>query len=133
MVLVRAEAFVLNNLGLTSENNFVRQGLNLYGMAKILNLDVDADTITIGLSMILQSLYFVGYQVASEGRINTPKGSLLMPDDSSCRRFVAGDLLDLAIKPLELGTSWNEGTCESVASQNGCCNAEDMLSLPDLN
>lgn len=127
-----SEAFVLNNLGLTSENNFIRQGLNLYGMAKILNLDVEVDTITIGLSLILQSLYFIGYQVASEGRINTPKGSLLMPDDSSCRRFVAGDLLELAIKPLELGTSWNDETFEAVASQN-ICNEEDMLSLPNLN
>ena len=109
-----AEAFMLNNLGLTSENNFIRQGLNLYGMAKILNLDVDADTITIGLSLILQSLYFVGYQVASEGRINTPKGSLLMPDDSSCRRFVAGDLLELAIKPLNLGGECCDDGCDIV-------------------
>lgn len=111
---VGSEAFVLNNVGLTSENNFVRQGLNLYGMAKILNLDVDADTITIGLSLILQSLYFVGYQVASEGRINTPKGNLLVPDDSNCRRFVAGDLLELAIKPLDLGCESCENICDSI-------------------
>lgn len=126
------EAFVLNNVGLTSENNFVRQGLNLYGIAKVINLDLDIDTITVGLSLILQSLYFAGYQVASQGRINTPKGSLLVPDDSSCRRFVAGELLELAIKPLELGTSINDDPCENSDGKK-CCNAEDMLLLHDFN
>lgn len=93
----------INFIGFLSENNYVKQGLNLYAIAKVLNFDTEDNTITVGLTLILQSLYFAGYRVESIGKINTPKGSLIAPDNSNCLRFVAGDLLDLAIKPLELG------------------------------
>ncbi|MCM1089923.1 MAG: hypothetical protein NC092_12255 [Butyrivibrio sp.] len=93
----------INYVGFLGSNNYIRQGLNLYAMAKVLGLDTDDDTITVGLTLVLQSLYFAGYNVESAGKINTPKGSLIPPDNSSCLRFVAGDLLNLAIKPLELG------------------------------
>lgn len=93
----------INYVGFLGSNNGIRQGLNLYAMAKVLGFDTDDDTITVGLTLVLQSLYFAGYHVESAGKINTPKGSLITPDNSSCLRFVAGDLLDLAIKPLELG------------------------------
>ncbi|MCM1190892.1 MAG: hypothetical protein NC123_02795 [Butyrivibrio sp.] len=94
---------VLNYLGFESANNSVRQGLNFYGIGKALNFDTDDDTITVGLTLILQSIYYAGYSLANAARINTPKGSLVTPDNTSCLQFVAGDLLDLAIKPLELG------------------------------
>ncbi|MCM1126189.1 MAG: hypothetical protein NC429_06915 [Lachnospiraceae bacterium] len=93
----------INYVGFLGSNNYIRQGLNLYAMAKVLGFDADDDTVTVGLTLVLQSLYFAGYRVESAGRINTPKGSLITPDNSSCLQFVAGDLLDLAIKPLELG------------------------------
>lgn len=93
----------INYVGFLSGNNYIRQGLNLYAMAKVLGFDTDDDTITVGLTLVLQSLYFAGYNVESAGRVNTPKGSLITPDNSSCLRFVAGDLLDLEIKPLQLG------------------------------
>ncbi len=93
----------IHYVGFSLENNYVRQGLNLYAMAKVLGLGTDDNAITVGLTLVLQSLYFAGYRVESIGKINTPKGSLIAPDNSSCLRFVAGDLLDLAIKPLELG------------------------------
>lgn len=93
----------LNVLGFLNTNDYVRQGLNLYAMPKLLNLDLEASEITVGLTLILQSLYFAGYRVATEGKILTPKGSLVSPDDTDCMRFVSGDLLNLAIKPLNLG------------------------------
>ncbi|MCM1121637.1 MAG: hypothetical protein NC416_03550 [Eubacterium sp.] len=93
----------INYVGFLESNNYIRQGLNLYAMAKVLGFDTDDDTVTVGLTLVLQSLYFAGYHVESAGKINTPKGSLITPDNSSCLRFVAGDLLDLAIKPLEFG------------------------------
>ncbi len=99
---------VLNYIGFLSDNNFVRQGINLFALPRIINFDLTDSTITIGLTLILQSLYFAGYNVASSGKICTPKGSLIAPENSDCMSFVAGDLLNLAIKPLE----FNIPTCE---------------------
>lgn len=108
---------VLNYLGFENANNFVRQGLNMYAIGKALNLDTDDDTITVGLTLILQSMYFSGYSLKNTCKINTPKGSLITPDNTSCMKFVAGDLLDLAIKPLELGPP----KCEELLKE-GCVN-----------
>lgn len=93
----------LSSISQLSSANYVRQGLNIYGIGKLLDMDTTEDTLTVGLTLVLQSLYFAGYRVASEGKINTPKGSIINPEDSECRRFVAGKLLNLAIKPLDLG------------------------------
>lgn len=112
---------VINYLGFGQDNNYVRQGLNLYGIAKALNLELDDNTITVGLTLVLQSLYFSGYRVENAGRINTPKGSLITPDNTNCMKFVAGDLLDLAIKPLELGPpKCEERYKESCETVYGC-------------
>lgn len=112
---------IINYLGFEQTNNFVRQGLNLYGIAKALNLETDDSTITVGLTLVLQSLYFSGYRVENAGRINTPKGSLITPDNTNCMKFVAGDLLDLAIKPLELGPpKCEERYKESCETAYGC-------------
>jgi len=112
---------VVNYIGFTQENNYIRQGLNLYGIAKALNFETDDDTITVGLTLVLQSLYFSGYRVENAGRINTPKGSIITPDNTNCMKFVAGDLLDLAIKPLELGPpKCEERYKESCETAYGC-------------
>lgn len=108
---------VLNYLGFESADSFVRQGLNLYGIGKALNLDTDDDTITVGLTLVLQSLYFAGYSLANTSRLTPPKGSLVSPDNTSCQQFVAGELLNLAIKPLELGPP----KCEELLKE-GCPN-----------
>ena len=84
------------------------QGLNMYSRGKLLDFNIAGDTITVGLTLVIQSLYFAGYKVKSEGKIDTPKGSIITPENSDCMRFVAGDLLDLAIKPLDLGAPYNE-------------------------
>lgn len=94
---------ILNILGFFDTNNNIQQGLNLYALPKLLNLDLEESEITVGLTLILQSLYFAGYRVATEGKILTPKGSLVPADETDCMRFVTGDLLNLAIKPLNLG------------------------------
>lgn len=94
---------VINFIGFSQDTNFVRQGINLYGLAKLLDFSTDDSTATVGLTLILQSLYFAGYRVESAGKIDVPKGSILAPDNSECMRFVAGDLLNLAIRPLDLG------------------------------
>ncbi len=98
-----AFTYALNNVGFLSTDNYVRQGINLYTIPKVLNFDEDDSTATIGITLVLQSLYFSGYRVPSAGKINIPKGCILPTDESACMKFVAGDLLDLAIKPLDLG------------------------------
>lgn len=128
----------LNFIGFMTTDNFVRQGLNLYAIPKVLNLDVDEDTITVGLTLVLQSLYFAGYKVNSEGKINIPKGSLIPEEESDCRRFVAGELLNLTIKPLDLGSPGNEEDLkEDCEEDKGCCgcaedNTTETISELDL-
>lgn len=121
----------LNYIGFQSGDNFVRQGLNMYAIPKVLNLDIVDSEVTIGLTIILQSLYFAGYNVASEGKINTPKGSIIAPEDTDCMRFVAGDLLNLAIKPLELGAINYDDCYKKECNQCQCansCNAVESAS-----
>jgi len=114
---------VINFIGFSQDSNFIRQGLNLYGLAKLLDFDIEDSTATVGLTLVLQSLYFAGYRVKSAGKIDVPKGSILAADNTDCMRFVAGDLLNLAIKPLDLGelqgTDCGCGTCECDCNGNG--------------
>jgi len=109
---------VLNYTGFYTTNNTVRQGLNVYAIPKILGFSIGDSTITVGLTLVLQSLYFAGYHVANAGKIQTPRGSILTPDNSDCMRFVAGELLDLKIKPLEL----NPPVCEDNIQEPCGCN-----------
>lgn len=125
----------INYVGFLDMNNFITQGLNLYAMAKVLNLDAEDGTITVGLTLVLQSLYYAGYGVNSTGKLQTPKGSIIVPDNSSCLSFVAGDLLNLAIKPLELGVPACEESCkEKCASCNCtvCGTVDDTTVLPGI-
>jgi hypothetical protein len=103
----------VNFIGFGQTNNFVRQGINLYGIAKLFDFFTNDSTATVGLTLVLQSLYFAGYRVESAGKIDVPKGSILAPENSECMRFVAGGLLNLAIKPLDLGEL-------PAADGNGC-------------
>ncbi len=114
---------ILNVVGFLGTNNYVQQGLNLYGIGKALCFDLTEGTVSMGLTLILQSLYFAGYCVASEGKICTPKGSLVETDNSCCLSFVAGDLLNLAIKPLEL-CGEDELQCEQPCNCCQECGAE---------
>lgn len=129
---------VVNFIGFSQDTNFVRQGINLYGLAKLLDFSTDDSTATVGLTLILQSLYFAGYRVESAGKIDVPKGSILAPENSDCMRFVAGDLLNLAIKPLDLGelpATDDEGCscgCGGMLQNNDCTRVvtDDTTAFP---
>ena len=95
----------LNVITMLTGSNSITQGINLYAIPKVLAFDSDDSTITVGITLVLQSLYFAGYRVATSGKIQIPKGSINSTAESSCLQFVCGDLLNLAIKPLELNTT----------------------------
>ena len=80
--------------------------------------------------MVLQSAYFTGYKIESAGKVEIPKGSIIQSENSECLRFVAGDLLNLEIKPLDLGAPYfdecNKKSCkkkESACSE--CCKQDE--------
>lgn len=126
---------VLNYIGFLPTNNYVRQGLNLHAIGKLLDYDIDDSTITVGLTLILQSLYFAEYRVKSEGKIKTPKGSIILPDSTSCLNFVRGDLLNLAIKPLELGPPRYEEQYKQDCEKESCgfsCGCDCFKSDTDV-
>ena len=116
---------VINFIGFETANNMITQGINLSGMAKLLNFSTNDSTVSVGITLYLQSIYYAGCQIASSGKIDIPKGSIVAPEDSDCLRFVAGDLLNLAIKPLELGAPlFEERLKQECCSQDNCgCNS----------
>lgn len=120
---------VINNIGFAQTNQNVAQGLNLFGISKLLNLDTEDSSASIGLTLVLQSLYYVGYKVPTMGKIEIPKGSIVTPEDTDCLRFVAGDLLNLAIKPLELGHPTHEERYKQECTPPLCC-ACDSCTTP---
>ena len=68
---------------------------------------IDKHVLSVPLTLMMGRRYFL-CRVGSTGtasvlKIDIPKGSIITPEDSECMRFVAGDLLNLAIKPLNLG------------------------------
>lgn len=113
----------INYIGQQLDNNMIRQGINLTAMSKLLDFDADNSTITVGLTLVLQSLYFAGYHVKSAGKIEIPRGSIDDPETSDCMSFVRGDLLNLDIKPLNL--KWGDSQdlkepCEDDCPCGGC-------------
>ena len=94
---------LISYLGFTSGNLSMNQGLNAIAYPKVLNLNVANSEITVGLTLIISSVFFSQYLIPHQGKVRVPKGSLETTDDSLCLNFVNGDLLNLNIKPLELG------------------------------
>lgn len=121
---------IINVIGFTETNNFVNQGINMYALPKIINLDTDDSTITVGITLVLQALYFAGYTVETSGRVNVPKGNLATSEGSDCLDFVEGNLLELAIRPLDLSVS-NTTDCGCGESQNDCGTDTNSYSLAD--
>lgn len=134
---------VINFIGFGADSNHITQGINLCCMAKLLDFSTDDSTATVGVTFILQSLYFAGYNLSTSGKIDIPKGSIIAPEDSDCMRFVAGDLLNLAIKPLELGAPLyeerlkqeccgkNENGCNTCNPCNTCSTEDDTVVISD--
>lgn len=125
----------INFSGFTTVNNAPSQGINMFGMGKLLDFDIDESTATVGLTLVLQSLYYAGYKVPTSGKIDIPKGSIFTPEDSDCMRFVAGDLLNLAIKPLNLGYPANEEDLKQKCCDNSdnCCPTCSSCNPCDAN
>ena len=111
---------VINPVTFAEGSNGANQGVNLFANAKVLDFSTEDSTVTVGLTLVLQSLYYVGYKVQSAGKIDIPKGSIVTPDNSDCRRFVAGELLNLAIKPLDLGAPACEQCLKNDCTQDTC-------------
>ena len=111
---------LINAITFAGGGNQAGQGINLFANAKLLDFSTEDSTVTIGLTLVLQSLYYAGYKVQSAGKIDIPKGSIITPDNSDCRRFVAGDLLNLAIKPLDLGMPNNEQCLKKDCNPEAC-------------
>lgn len=113
---------VIQYVGFTPENNMIHQGLNMMAIPKILNFDQASDTITIGVTLYIKSIYYSQYLIPHNGKAVVPKASIRPTDDTICMDFVCGDLLDLSIKPLELGPpkceSYLKQACETSC---GCC------------
>lgn len=89
--------------GFNTASNMVREGLNLLAIPKILDFDLTTRTATVGLSLYVKSIYFSQYKIPHQGKAAVPKACLQPTADTICMDFVSGDLLDLSIKPLELG------------------------------
>lgn len=132
---------IVNPIGFSSTSNRISQGVNVYGIAKLLNFDATESLITVGVTFVVQSLYYAGYKVASAGKIDIPKGSIIENNNSDCMKFVAGDLLNLTIKPLDLGAPYNEeclknecgnptvDTCSSCTNCNNSTTPSNGSSL----
>ena len=116
----------INVIGFATTNNFTTQGINMYAIPKLINLDTDDSMVTVGITLILQSLYFSGYCVSTCGRVDIPKGNLSTSEGNDCLEFVEGCLLDLAIQPLNLGIY--DTASESDCGNDGCCAQTDGVN-----
>lgn len=113
---------LLNYVGFSSCNAGLLQGLNVTAFAKILNLDTEDSTAVIGLTVYVASVYYSQYQFSDISHADIPKISLVPEDDTLCQDFVEGDLLNLAIKPLELGAPlFEENLKKDCGSCHSCC------------
>ena len=66
------DMLVIDYIGFLTENNALRQGLNMLAIPKILNLDLNDGTITIGLTIYVKSVYFSQYLVPHKGKAVVP-------------------------------------------------------------
>ena len=111
----------LNFIGFLSTNGTVSQGLNLMAMSKVLNFDIANAEMTVGLTLIVKSIYYNQYRIPHNGKAIVSKGTLASPEDSACMNFVSGSLLDRNIKPLELCNPLDQKrNCESCTNPDNC-------------
>ena len=125
---------IVHVIGFGCDNTALSQGLNLIAIPKVLNFDPEECMATIGLSVILKSVYFSQYKIPHHGKAIVPKACTRPTDDTICLDFVCGDLLDLAIKPLELGPPKYEETlkdsCDVPCDPCCCASSGSQCSPP---
>ncbi len=118
---------LIHTIGFGPSNTALNQGLNLIAIPKVLSYSPEEGSAAIGLSLLLKSVYFSQYRIPHNGRAVVPKACICPGDDTLCMDFVSGDLLDLAIKPLELGPpKYEEGLkneCDVPCAP--CCSAQE--------
>ncbi len=82
-------------------NNSLRQGISAQALAKVIGMD--DDHVAIGLTLYFKSVYFVQYKFKNEGLCVPPKCiSVGVNEESTCKQFCDGDLLEQSIKPLNV-------------------------------
>lgn len=106
----------LNFIGFSTTNSQLEQGLNMMAIPKVLDFDIVAGTITIGLTLIVKSVYFTQYQIPHNGKAIVTKGNIYSDEDSLCMEFVHGSLLDRNIKPLE--------SCNPLDNKEDCIDVD---------
>lgn len=113
-------------VGFDSCNSTLAQGLNLIAIPKVLKFNAVEDYATIGLTIYLKTIYFSQYKIPHHGKAIVPKACVRSVNDNSvCFDFVSGDLLELDIKPLELGPPKYE-ECLKVDCENNCRACEEI-------
>ena len=111
----------LNVIGFLSTNSAITQGFNLMAMSKVLDFNIANAEMTVGLTLIVKSIYYNQYRIPHNGKAIVSKGTLSTPEDSVCMNFVSGSLLDRNIKPLELCNPLDQKqNCESCTSPDDC-------------
>lgn len=119
----------LNFVGFSTTNNQLVQGLNLMSIPKVLDFDLTGGSITIGLTLIVKSIYFTQYQLPHNGRAIVSKGSLTSSEESVCMDFVNGSLLDRSIKPLEPCNPYDAKSSCTTPDPTPCID-DDVPSCP---
>ena len=65
---------IIHVIGFGPDNTALHQGLNLIAIPKVLCFCPEDDTATIGLSILLKTVYFSQYRIPHKGRAVVPKG-----------------------------------------------------------
>ena len=122
---------IVHAIGFGSGSTGLHQGLNLIAIPKVLCFCPEDSSVTIGLSVLLKTVYFSQYRIPHKGRAVVPKACTRPTDDTICLDFVCGDLLDLSIKPLELGPpKYEEMLKNDCCSSCGACCPEETVPAP---
>lgn len=109
---------VIHVIAFSEGEDHVAAGIHLQATAKVLKLcktGSDAATdfrMTIGLTLLLRSVYTVEYKFQHAGSSMPPKARAVeQEEDHTCERFLAGDLLMECAKPFEADKDQSDGIC----------------------
>ena len=82
-------------------NNSLRQGISAQALAKV--IAKDDECMAVGITLYFKAIYFVQYKFQHEGLVVPPKFlAASNTEESSCKIFCEGDLLEPCIQPLDV-------------------------------
>lgn len=113
----------INVVGMYQGSNFVTNGVNLNGTCKAMNYDSTTGTFSLGLSLILRTVYYEGYEIPYIDKTHPIKADTSGRSENTCLKFVESGLLSKEIKPLELNPPKCEGRLKD--EQRKCYNVKD--------